>query len=356
MALVTDADEAREIYEEARRRGLAVGCFCTENQQTTEAILQATYELSRELGCPAVPVVVGFTAGYAGRSNAYQYTSLGDVVLGAQALVDDLRLLTSAGSPYRDLRVMFHLDHGHPERDAPLVEKYLDVLASVMYDGSEFPLAENVERTARFVASYRSRVLIEGAVDEIYEAGGGVEKNELTDPEVAARYLAETGVDLLVPNVGTEHRATAVRARYHGERAQAIAQRVGARLCLHGTSSLGLADVGRLPAHGFVKVNVWTVLPQTGAQAFARDTILNVGNILDGAAILELQEEGYLGRRPTSAGYIQSVCQGKPGPKLEHVSGEHSRHVWMTAVVAKVKELLCALGYRGWAGVERSSE
>ena len=356
MALVTDADEVRQIYQEAGRRGLAVGCFCTENQQTTEAILQATYELSRELACPALPVVVGFTAGYAGRSNACQYTSLGDVGLGARALVDDLKLFVSERSPYRDLRVMLHLDHGHPDRDAPLMEKYLDVLASVMYDASEFSLAENVERTARFVTGHRSRVLIEGAVDEIYEAGGGTEKNELTDPEVAARYLAETGVDLLVPNVGTEHRATGARARYHGERAQAIAQRVGARLCLHGTSSLELADVARLCAHGFVKVNVWTVLPQTGAQASARDAILNVGNILDGSAIRLLQEEGYLGRRPTSAGYIQSVCQGKPGPKLDHVAGEHPRQVWMTAVVAKVKELLCALGYGGWAGAERSSE
>jgi fructose-bisphosphate aldolase class II len=273
MPLVSEAEEARRIYQEAGQRGLAVGCFCTENQRTTEAILQATYELGQELDRPDLPVVVGFTAGYAGRSNARHYTSLNDNLLGAQALVDDLRLLLSSRSPCRHLRVMLHLDHGHPQRDAEVIQKHLDVLASVMYDASEFPLAENMERTARFVTEHGRQVLIEGAVDEIYESGSGVAKNELTDPQTAVRYLTQTGVDLLVPNVGTEHRATVAQAQYHGERARAIAREVGARLCLHGTSSLSLADVRHLPGDGFIKVNVWTVLPRTGAQAVARSVV-----------------------------------------------------------------------------------
>jgi len=350
MPLLSEAEDARRIYEEAAERGVAVACFCTETQQTTEAILQSTHELGEELGCPALPITVGFTARYAGRSNARYYTSLGDVALGTRALIEHVRLLTCEQSPYRDLRVMLHLDHGHPERDAEVVEKYLDVLTSVMYDASELPLAENIERTTRFVARHRSRLLVEGAVDEIYEAGSETEKNELTDPQVAARYLAETGVDLLVPNVGTEHRATAGRADYHGERAQAISREVGSRLCLHGTSSLGIADVAQLPKHGFVKVNVWTVLPRTGAQASARDVILNVGNILDEATIRQLQEEGYLGRRLTDPCYIEEDCQGALGPKLDNVAGEHPQGVWMAAVVAKVKQLLRALGYDRWAG------
>jgi len=168
---------------------------------------------------------------------------IGDVLLRTRALVDDVRLLVSQYSPYRELRVMLHLDHGHPQRDAELMRKYLDVLASVMYDALEPSLAENMERTARFVSRHRSQVLIEGAVDEVYEAGSGADKNELTDPQKAARYLAQTGVDLLGPNVGTEHRATLGRVRYQGERAGAIAQQVGARLCLHGASSLKLADI-----------------------------------------------------------------------------------------------------------------
>jgi len=348
MPLVSEVEEVRQIYQAARQRGLALGCFCTENQRTTEAILRATYELSQELGRCDLPVVVGFTAGYAGRSNTRHYTSLDDALLGAQALVDDLRLLLSQRSPYRELRVMLHLDHGHPQRDAPVMEKYLDVLASVMYDASESPLAENMERTARFAAGHRDRVLVEGAVDEIYESGSGAEKSELTDPEVAARYLAETGVDLLVPNVGTEHRSTAVRAQYHGERARAIAQQVGARLCLHGASSLNPGDICRLPADGFVKVNVWTVLPRTGAQAVARAVIEQLGNILEASAISELQSQRYLGPRYTEPEYARKVCQGTLGPKLTHVTEEHFGKVWMDAVVAKLKELLLALGYRRW--------
>jgi len=348
MPLVSEVEETRQIYQEAGERGLALGCFCTENQRTPEAILQATYQLGQELDCPDLPVVVGFTAGYAGRSNASHYTSLEDNLLGTQALVDDLRLLLSARSRYRQLRVMLHLDHGHPQRDAEVMGKHLDVLASVMYDASEFPLAENMERTARFAAKHRAQVLTEGAVDEIYESGSGAEKNELTDPQTAARYLAETGVDLLVPNVGTEHRATVTGAHYHGERARAIAREVGARLCLHGTSSLSLADVRRLPADGFIKVNVWTVLPRTGAQAVARSVIEHLGNILEGSTIGELQSQGYLGPRYAEPAYAREVCQGALGPKLSHVTEEHLGQVWTEAVVAKLKELLLALGYRRW--------
>lgn len=350
MPLVSQADQVRLIYDEARRRGLALGCFCTENQRTTEAIIQATYELARELDEPELPVVVGFTAGYPPRSNATQYTSLGDPLVGAQALVDDLRLLLSPQSPYHRLRVMLHLDHGQPEGDAALMEKYLDVLASVMYDASELPLAENLKRTARFVARHRDRVLIEGAVDEIYDSDSAAQKDELTDPEVASRYLRETGVDLLVPNVGTEHRAAAGgRARYQGEQARAIARRVGPRLCLHGASSLKPADFGRLSADGFVKVNLWTALVRTGGQAVARDAVLNLGNILGESDIEGLQRAGYLGPRLTEPDYVGTVCGGRLGPKLAGLTEEHRRRVWTAAVVPTVKGWLRALGYERWA-------
>lgn len=353
MPLVSQVDEVRLIYEEARRRGLALGCFCTENQRTTEAVLRAAYELSQELGVEDLPVVIGFTAGYPGRSNARSYTSLGDPLLGAQALIDDLKMLLSPRSPYRRLRVMLHLDHGQPEADAPLMEKYLDLLASVMYDASELPLAENIERTARFVGRHRDRVLIEGAVDEIYESVGGAPGERLTDPETALRYLRETGVDLLVPNVGTEHRAAeGARTGYRGERARAIAHKVGRRLCLHGASSLGPDDLERLTEDGFVKVNLWTALARTGGQAVARDLLLNLGNVLDEEEITRLQRSGLLGPRLTTPDYIRSTCQGRLGPKLACLTEEHRRGVWVDAVTATVKRWLRALGYERWIGGE----
>jgi len=78
-----------------------------------------------------------------------------------------------------------------------------------------------------------------------------------------------------------------------------------------------------------------------------------VGNILDSAGISQLQEEGCLGRRPTDPGYIQAECQGTVGPNLQYVAEEHRRGAWAAAVAAKVKELLRALGYERWAGVQR---
>ena len=60
----------------------------------------------------------------------------------------------------------------------------------------------------------------------------------LTDPDAAERYYRATGVDLIVANLGTEHRADAATLRYHGELARKITRRIGPRLCLHGTSSV----------------------------------------------------------------------------------------------------------------------
>ena len=132
-----------------------------------------------------------------------------------------------------------------------------------MFDASALPFDENIRRTAEYVARYNDLVTIEGAVDEIVSAGGQPQ-NSLCTVDRAERFVRETGVDLIVPNVGTEHRATYEEAKYHGDLARAISQSVGKILCLHGTSSLGTEDVARLNGDGIVKVNIWTRLALVG--------------------------------------------------------------------------------------------
>jgi fructose-bisphosphate aldolase class II len=78
-------------------------------------------------------------------------------------------------------------------------------------------------------------------------------------------------VDLIVANLGTEHRADAATLQYHGELARDITRRIGPRLCLHGTSSVPPAQVTRLFEDGVRKVNIWTALERDSAPALLAD-------------------------------------------------------------------------------------
>ena len=71
---------------------------------------------------------------------------------------------------------------------------------------------------------------MEGACDEIVDATGN-DKSELTTPEKAEEYFNETGVDLIVANLGTEHRASAKDLKYYGDYAKKIKEKIGTKYC-----------------------------------------------------------------------------------------------------------------------------
>jgi fructose-bisphosphate aldolase class II len=313
--LVTDVNEARGLYREAGRCGFSIPALCAENTQTIEAILRAADESGREYGIGNVPIVIAFTAHYHARQQLSLYTALGDIEEGFLAIKDDILRLTRKGGPYDSLKVMVHLDHAHPEHDRSIIERGVGFFSSVMYDASHLPLAENARLTAAFTREFKGRFVIEGAVDEIFESGETVEDG-LTKAEDAERYVKETGVDLIVCNLGTEHRASAADRKYRGDRAREISGRVGKMLVLHGTSSLNSGEMKTLADDGVIKVNIWTRLEETGGRAVARDIVDHADQLLS--------------ERPPLALFTES----------------HRRYdVWMPAVVKLLKDYLRILGY-----------
>jgi len=293
MPLITDPAETRELLALLQSRHAAMPCFCTENRWTTEAILCAARAAGEKFGLPAPPVIVGFTSGYPGRSNMNNYMACADRALGLEAILSDLKLLTSKDSPYGECRVLPALDHGQPDADSRLLEEHADRFAMVMFDASALPFEENLERTADYVSRMSGRVVVEGAVDELKEAAQGGGAFGLTTVEQAERFVSETGCDLIVPNVGTEHRAAeAGKAQYHGERAREIAAAVGPRLVLHGTSCLGRSDVSMLPKDGIVKVNIWTIIEVRGAEAVVEHVRENAGRMVAPELLEGMQTSG----------------------------------------------------------------
>lgn len=343
MPLIHAPQEVQALYIQAERCGICLANFCTSNPYTTEAIIRAAAEVGRAGGAPA-PVVISATGHYPDEPQLPAYTATGDALIGLQALVGDVRRLVSLGGPYADVPVMLHLDHGQPDLDEALFEAAADSYATLMYDASAWPMADNIRMTRAFVERMRGRVLVEGAVDELAQAGRGRAAGDgeaLTAPEVAEHFVRETGVFLIVPNLGTEHRATGEVARYDGALAKRLSERLGSRIVLHGSSSLGREDLARLAGDGVVKVNVWTTFERVGAQAVARFTLRELGHILPEEELLALRHEGWIGEAHFAA-------PGPRGPTLSALRESARRDVWQAAVVSHMHMYLEHFGYARW--------
>lgn len=338
MPLISDVPAVEALYRQVTQSGVCLANFCTANVYTTEAILRAAYEFGQECNNPYLPIVISATANYPIEPQLVAYTQFKHARLGMKALIDDVELMVSSDSPYHDLQVMLHFDHGQPDLDSALFDDAADKYATIMYDASKWSLAENIEMTRQFVQRMRGRVLVEGAVTEIAQASARADA-PLTTEDEAQRYYDETGVFLIVPNLGTEHRDTAKAAHYDSQRARSITERIGKRIVLHGSSSLQHEYLPQLANDGIVKVNVWTVFEQVGGQAIARYILDHLDSILPQSELYALSQAGILSQSYPPNG------SGAGEPKLEYLREDGRRDVWQSSVVGLMKFYLRRFNY-----------
>ena len=291
--VVNDVKEVRELYKEIGQKGWVIPCVCSENLTTTEAILAATAEFGKANGIKDVPITIAITCNYSHRSQAPYYTNTRNTDLGLKLFANDIKTLTAKGTPFEDLRVMIHLDHIQYDSDIELLNSDLSDFSSIMYDASALPFDENIKLTAEFVAKNKDKILIEGACDEIVDATGS-QHNDMTTPENALKYASQTGVDLIVANLGTEHRATGKELKYYGDIARRIKDKIGSKIVLHGTSSVTNEQVKALYHDGICKVNIWTALERDASPILFEDMVKNATKVAGGATIDKLIDEGYL--------------------------------------------------------------
>jgi fructose/tagatose bisphosphate aldolase len=342
MPIVTSIEKSLEVYEKVAKKHVAVPCFCTENLATTHAIFAAAKEIGQEYGITNVPVILSFTARYPERQQLINYTPFSDPVEGFLAVRDDAMRLGRKGGSFENVMVFAHIDHGQPDEDTDLFEMGKGFVSSVMYDCSSYPLEENIARTKKFKEAHRDYYLVEAIVDEI--AMSGSESLVLTDPGNAKAYMDETGVDVIVPNVGTEHQSTYIKAKYDRDRARAIRDAIGHKMVLHGSSSLSKEDVKGVGADGIIKLNIWTTFERTAGQLLAKDTIENLCGILAQEDIDSLIEEGKLGE----------FFKGRPParPSLKYLTTVHRRNdIFFPTVKEMMKEYMRLLGYASVAGM-----
>ncbi len=294
MAIITGRKAVLGIYEEAARRRWVLPCFCSENLTTTEAVLEAARRRGERIGMPDTPIIIALTCRYDHRTQAAYYTHTRRWDVGLRLFMKDLEVLAGPGGPYERLRVMIHLDHIQFDDDAELLKWDLGAFSSIMFDASKLPLGENIERTAVFMRERGSEVVVEGACDEIVDASG-TERSEPTDGARAREFVDRTGVDLIVANLGTEHRASAKDLRYLDDKAREVKASIGTRIVLHGASSVPGDQIAHLFDDGVCKVNLWTALERDSSPALLRDMVSNAAKVGGATIASELVAAGLLG-------------------------------------------------------------
>lgn len=231
----------RELLDEAREGGYAVGAFNTVNLETTKAILDA----ARELASPVIIQVTEKTTNYAG----------------GRVLFNLIRNM--AEFYHSELPVSIHLDHG---RSMEVVDRAVETgFPSVMYDGSRNSYNDNVRVTKRVVElAHEKDVSVQGELGNVpylSEASGDIPWDEyMTDPEQAKAFVEETGIDTLAVAIGNAHGFARERKEPDYDRLSAIRESVSVPLVLHGASDWENGRVEEVIKRGISCFNVDTAI------------------------------------------------------------------------------------------------
>jgi fructose-bisphosphate aldolase class II len=131
--------------------------------------------------------------------------------------------------------VVCHLDHAHTFEEC---SEAIDCgFTSLMIDGSMLPLDDNIALTARVKGLAKPHKLsVEGEIGAVGYAGGAA--SAMTDPEEAARFERETGIDALAISIGNVHLQTEHAAMIDWTRLADIQSLTRAPLVLHGGSGI----------------------------------------------------------------------------------------------------------------------
>lgn len=173
---------AKEMLDKAKAGKYAIGHININNLEWAKAVLLTAQECNS-------PVILGVSEG-AGKYMGGYKTVVGMV----NGLLDELNITVP---------VALHLDHGSYEGAIECLEKGF---SSVMFDGSKYPIEENIEKTKDIIR--RAKELgcsVEAEVGAIGGEEDGVTGNgEVADPQ-ECKMIADLGVDMLAAGIGNIH-------------------------------------------------------------------------------------------------------------------------------------------------------
>ena len=228
---------AKDMLVKAKAGKYAVGQFNINNLEWTKAILLTAQELNS-------PVILGVSEG-AGK----YMTGFKTVVGMVSAMIEELGITVP---------VALHLDHGTYEGAKKCIAAGF---SSIMFDGSHYPIEENVEKTKELVnICHEKGMSIEAEVGSIGgEEDGVIGAGECADPN-ECKMIADLGVDMLAAGIGNIHGK--YPANWKGlsfETLAAVQQKTGDMpLVLHGGTGIPDDMIKKAISLGVAKINVNT--------------------------------------------------------------------------------------------------
>ena len=228
---------AKEMLEKARDGKYAVGHFNINNLEWTKAILLTAQEMNS-------PVILGVSEG-AGKYMTGYKTIVGMV----NGMLEEMKITVP---------VALHLDHGTYEGCLKCIDAGF---SSIMFDGSHYPIEENVEKTKELIRICREKGMsLEAEVGAIGgEEDGVIGMGECADPN-ECKMIADLGVDMLAAGIGNIHGK--YPANWKGlsfETLAAVKEAVGDMpLVLHGGTGIPEDMIKKAISLGVAKINVNT--------------------------------------------------------------------------------------------------
>ena len=233
MALVS----AKEMLKKAIDGKYAVGQFNINNLEWTKAILQTAEELKS-------PVILGVSEGAGKYMGGFK-----TVAAMVSAMIECLNITVP---------VALNLDHGTYEGCYKCIEAGF---SSIMFDGSKFPIEENVAKTMELVEVCNKKGLsLEAEVGAIGgEEDGVIGRGECADPDECKK-IADLGIDMLAAGIGNIHgKYPADWPGLSFDTLAAVKDKVGDMpLVLHGGTGIPTDQIKKAISLGVAKINVNT--------------------------------------------------------------------------------------------------
>ncbi len=250
---------AKDMLNKARDGKYAVGQFNINNLEWTKSVLLTAEELKS-------PVILGVSEG-AGKYMCGYKTVVGMV----KGMLEELNITVP---------VALHLDHGSYEGAKQCIEAGF---SSVMFDGSHYPIAENIEKTTELVKICNEKGLsIEAEVGSIGgEEDGVVGMGECADPN-ECKQIADLGVTMLAAGIGNIHGKYPDNwAGLSFDTLAAVKEKTGDMpLVLHGGTGIPEDMIKKAISLGVAKINVNTECQLSFADATRK--YIEAGKDLEG--------------------------------------------------------------------------
>ena len=228
---------AKDMLEKAREGKYAVGQFNINNLEWTKSVLLTAEELKS-------PVILGVSEG-AGK----YMTGFKTVAAMVEAMMEELNITVP---------VALHLDHGTYDGCYKCIKAGF---SSIMFDGSHYPIEENIEKTKELVkVAHAMGLSLEAEVGSIGgEEDGVVGLGECADPQ-ECKAIADLGIDFLAAGIRNIHGK--YPENWPGLRFDVLEQVKAAvgdmPLVLHGGTGIPEDMIKKAISLGVAKINVNT--------------------------------------------------------------------------------------------------